>query len=185
MGKAAREWTCLAWNWDCYLQICCCQHYSYLSDNLANHISLLFQAILQSGSLDYNNILGGFSLCTYHRCTISDHFLPKWQLTLHFVHPRCLHFWTWSHRFQGSPYNSRMDKARHREPSMLRHSLLPGRKSPLKKGCQGGSRWRCSCFSSWWRRCQRSQLRRRLWCFLGISVWHFSKTKKLPIEESA
>ena len=126
---------------------------------------------LPSGSLDYSNILGWFSLCTHHQCTISDHFLPKWQLTLHFVHPRYLHFWTWSHRFQGSPYNSRMDRARHREPSMLRHSWIPGRKSPPQKCCSGGSRWHCSCFSSWWRRRQRNPLRRRLRCFLGIIVF--------------
>ena len=144
---------------------------------------LLFQSILQSGSLDCSNILGWFSLCTYHQCTILDHFLTKWQLTLHFVHPRCLHFWTWSHRFQGSLYSSQMDKARHREPSRLRHSLLPGRKSPPQRICPSGSRWRCSSGSSRWRRCQRSQLRRRLWCFLGIIFdikQKLPKTKKVP-----
>ena len=142
-------------------------HYRW--DNQAMHMQLFF--LSTSCSLGCNSNPYASSLCTHHWCTNANHSLTKLQLILYFVHPRCLHFWTWSHRFQGSPYNPRMDKVRHQELSMLQHSLLPGRKSPPQRCCSGGSRWRCSCFSSWWRRRQRNPLRRRLRCFLGIIVF--------------
>ena len=103
----------------------------YRRDNWAMCIHLFFLSI--SGSLDYNNSRGAPLLCTHHRCTISDHFLIKWRLILSFVDPRHCHCWSRSHRFWGRPYNSRMDKVKPREPSIVRHSLHLGRKSPPQK----------------------------------------------------
>ena len=122
------------------------------------------------GSLDCSNIQGVAALCTHHWCTNSDHFLIKWLLTVP-VHP-CSLF----HRCLGHPYNSPRDKARPREPSIGRRSLLLARKSPPQRCCPGGSRWCCLSGLSRWRRCQRNPLRRWLRCFLGI-IFDYQITK--------
>ena len=139
-------------------------HYRW--DDRAKHTQLSF--LSASGSLGCNSNLYTSLPCTdaCYSCTISDHFQTKWKLTFPFPDPR--HNRSRSYRFPGLPYNSRMDRARPREPSIDRHSLLPGRKSPPQRCCPGGSRWRCSCGWRTWRRCQRNPPRRCLWRFLEI-----------------
>ena len=135
----------------------------------AKHMPLSSLSTL--GSLGCNSNLYTSLLCTdaCYWCTISDYFPTRWKLTFSCLDPR--HGRSQSHRFRGLPYNSRMDKARPREPSIVRHSCFPGRKSPpLMCWCRGGSRWRFSSGWQKWRCCQRSPLRRWLQCFLGIIV---------------
>ena len=83
-------------------------------------------------SLDCNSNPDMFLLCTgvWYWCTMTDHSLKGWQLTLPCPHS-C--FWTQDNRFLGRWCTPRRDRGRPREPSIDRHSLLPARKSPPQR----------------------------------------------------
>ena len=134
----------------------------------ARHMHLFFLSTW--GSFDCNNNQGSLLLCTHHWCTMQEHSETVWQLILRFLDPHKFRYWTADYKFWGRPYNSPRDRARLRAPSIAPHSWLPSRMLPPRGCCPDGSRWRCSCGWRRWRRCQRNQLGRWLWCFIDTKV---------------